>query len=220
MGCKCILFPVYYYRIVHWTTRNIMGSTVTTFLYGLPINHDSPTVVDRSVGITSFAEDVLSNCIFLADRNGTIRYLPSLLPMPSLGGGRTSNCPDNSDNCEEIVNLKIWIKYSLYNYNQLFKFFTIALPVVLPEEELVRISLDELGIYFVTKQSNNDTGRDTYRVLYQRHDSNAIFILGNRMDFSDAVSVVQSTSPGMQPYPAGVATAPSHYCIKIPISNT
>ena len=81
----------------------------------------------------------------------------------------------------------------------------IALPVVLPEEELVRFSLDELGIYFVTKQSNTDAGRDTYRVLYQQHDSNTTFILGDRMNFSDAVSVVLSTSPGMQPYPAGVA---------------
>ena len=79
----------------------------------------------------------------------------------------------------------------------------------------MRVSLDELGIYFVTKQSNNNTDRDIYRVLYQRHDSNAIFILGGGMDFSVAVSVVLSTSPGMQPYPAGVATSPSQYCISV-----
>ena len=92
-------------------------------------------------------------------------------------------------------------------------FTIIALPVVFPEEELVRISLDELGIYFVVKQSNNNTGRDTYGVLYQRHDSNTTFILGGRMNFSDAVSVVLSTSPGMQPYPAGVAKHHKHLII-------
>ena len=96
-----------------------------------------------------------------------------------------------------------------------FTCFTIALPVAFPEKELVRVSLDELGIYFVTKQLNTDAGRDIYRVLYQRHDSNTPIILGDGMDFSVAVSVVLSTSPGIQPYPAGVATVPSQYCISI-----
>ena len=97
------------YRIVHWTTRIKMESTVTTFLYGLPINHeqnDSPTIVYSSVRIASFAEDVLSNCTLLADRNGNIQYLSSLLSTSPLSVGGTSNCPGNSDNCEEIVNLK------------------------------------------------------------------------------------------------------------------
>ena len=107
--CKC-MYPLscVQYRIVHWTTR----STVTTVLYGLPINHDQydrPTInVYRprsSFRITSFAEDVLSNCIFLADRNGNIQYLPLILP---LGVGGMSNCSGNSDNCEEILNFKLY----------------------------------------------------------------------------------------------------------------
>lgn len=92
--------------------------------------------------------------------------------------------------------------------------FILVLLDLLPDEELVRISLDELGVYFVAKQSN------TYRVLYQRYDNTKISILGDGMSFNDVVSVVLSTSPGMQPYPAGVTTVPSQYCIKIPISNT
>ena len=111
------LFLVYY-RQVHWTTRNGME---TTFLYRLTINHDllvGPMDVSPSnFMIASFAEDVLNNCLFLADRNGSIQYLSSL------DGVGTSNCPDNPDNCEEIVNSKFAV---IINYSTIMFYPSIA----------------------------------------------------------------------------------------------
>lgn len=81
-------------RMIHWT----MGIGVkTTFLYRLPITNCSAITRIVFMFTATFAEDVLNNCLLLADRNGSIRYLPSFDIM--------SNCPNNSDNCEEIITI-------------------------------------------------------------------------------------------------------------------
>ena len=80
----------------------------------------------------------------------------------------------------------------------------VAMLSLTTNRHLRKISLDELGIYYVSELHAPNLGHISmdhkYAVNYQTKSRSR---LGR---FEDAVSFILSTSPGMQPYPEGVFT--------------